>query len=533
MGGLIAFAWVVLSGILTAQRASEPFVPVGVIYAGEPGAAVERTALELQAISKRGFNTIVIVVGWAEAEPARRDYHFESLARAIELAPAAGLRVILRVDTSPAPDWVLRRYPDGRFVPGAKTAGAAAAKPRACLDHPDVRADALAFVAAATERASRLGGWYALEVISDPAGGFCLCSNTRRRFEEWSKVSGETDRAAFVRVALRDDLSQLAGASSSRGARPVTSHTRVPSVLQPGLAHGPGQDDWLMNVVVDRYGGAIDPSFLNPAGSTPSLAPLALDGLAAAARNKGWWMHVPGSVSRDDARMLGWAALSRGARGLIYSDWREGLEFSPVVTRNPALFLQLRPRPAKIAILYDPRGSDAELLTAAHRALLEQNIPVDFIHHDEVAGGAAAGYRAVVHVSTHDPSEGVVKALQAHVAAGGTSIDAVKDKVTAGKLVELALRAGAVPDVRISGSNGLVETRFLESSNVLMLIALNHADSSQKVTLTFTPDTQEAIWLNMETGTGVNFVAGPGGPTYNYWFRPRDALVLMIRKDVR
>ena len=66
-----------------------------------------------------------------------------------------------------------------------------------------------------------------------------------------------------------------------------------------------------------------------------------------------------------------------------------------------------------------------------------------------------------------------------------------------------------------------------------MLVALNHGDESQKVTMTFPPETQEAIWVNMETGTGVNFVAGVNGPTYSYWFRPRDALVLMIRKDVR
>ena len=49
-------------------------------------------------------------------------------------------------------------------------------------------------------------------------------------------------------------------------------------------------------------------------------------------------------------------------------------------------------------------------------------------------------------------------------------------------------------------------------------------------TLTFTPDTQEAIWQNMETGAAINFVAGPEGPTYTYTFGPRDALVLMIRR---
>jgi len=28
-------------------------------------------------------------------------------------------------------------------------------------------------------------------------------------------------------------------------------------------------------------------------------------------------------------------------------------------------------------------------------------------------------------------------------------------------------------------------------------------------------------------------VAGPTGPNHHYWFRPKDALVLMIRKDIR
>ncbi len=101
------------------------------------------------------------------------------------------------------------------------------------------------------------------------------------------------------------------------------------------------------------------------------------------------------------------------------------------------------------------------------------------------------------------------------------------------QLVEVLARAGVRPEVRIEGATGPVETRFLESADVLMVIGLNYADTPQRVTMTFTPDTQEAIWQNMETGAAVNFVAGPEGPTYTYSFGPRDALVLMIRKSVR
>ena len=89
------------------------------------------------------------------------------------------------------------------------------------------------------------------------------------------------------------------------------------------------------------------------------------------------------------------------------------------------------------------------------------------------------------------------------------------------------------PDVRLNGGAGLVETRFLESADALLLIAINHADTPQRVTMTFTPDVPEAIWQNMETGASINFVAGASGPTYTYAFAPRDVVVLMIRRKYR
>ncbi len=123
-------------------------------------------------------------------------------------------------------------------------------------------------------------------------------------------------------------------------------------------------------------------------------------------------------------------------------------------------------------------------------------------------------------------------ALRAYVAAGGTLVDGTTTP-TGEQIVQIAARAGVAPEVRIEGATGPVETRFLESSDVLMLVGLNHADTMQRVKMTFTPDTQEAIWQNMETGAAVNFIAGPEGPTYTYAFGPSDALILMIRKNLR
>jgi hypothetical protein len=75
--------------------------------------------------------------------------------------------------------------------------------------------------------------------------------------------------------------------------------------------------------------------------------------------------------------------------------------------------------------------------------------------------------------------------------------------------------------------------RFVESAEAIVLVAANMMDVDRRVTLTFAPETPEAIWQNMESGAAVNFVAGPDGPTYTRTFPPHDVIVLMIRKQYR
>jgi hypothetical protein len=533
-----AWACLALFGASSAQRGEEPFFPVGVTDASEPGTTRDGIAGDLQSVRRLGFNTITTTLRWSDAEPTRGMYQFEMLDRMFELAAQAGLRVILRIDTSSSPDWLFRRYPDARFISEVEpTAGGS----RGCLDHANLRADALAFVAAATRHVARHPVWHAVDVGSEPAAGFCSCPHTRRRYEEWSKTSGDADRAAFVRFSRREELKQLIQATSARGARSAASHARMPSLLQPAMGAWPGQDDWQMSAEAEPYGTSIS----SAVARGHHLLALALDGVDSATRPRGWWMSADATVPAADARMLAWSAVGRGTRGLTIARWRESIPFAGVITRNPALFAQLRPRSARIAILFDPGSqragragkslpdTDSDQMIAVYRALFARNIPVDFVHHEEARSGRLDGYRVIVGTS-HEPLPAqVAESVKARVAAGSTFVDAAREKLTAERVVQLALEAGVAPDVRIDSAHGLVETRFLESRNVLVLIGINHGDSSQKVTMKFAPDTQEAIWVNLETGAGVNFVAGPEGPTYNYWFRPRDALVLMIRKDIR
>ncbi len=423
---------VAIRGEQTVPR-PEAFVPVAVTYRSELSRDRARASADLEAIQALGFNSVRVPVDWAASEPARGTYDFEALNQTLSLAGQLGLRVSLRLDTSSLPSWVLRRHADGRFVPEAKRN--AAAPSRACLDHPGVRADVEAFVGAATANAARRAAWHAVDLGSDLPDGLCRCLHTERRFREWRTAAfgaeprppsqTASDRAAFVALQRADHLALLTAAAAARSWRVATSSARAPSILRNLLGEPPGQDDWLMSTVVDHYGTPVPPetgsvALPGPSGLAPSQLALALDGLRSATRDKGWLMTDGLSAARaSDLRFLTWAALSRGARGLTYGEWRGAATdvarnlvgrdetitararaagaLARVIGRNPALFAPLRPRAAQIAIAYDPRLSARSALAPAdiHRVFFERNIAVDFIHLDEIAAGIAGRYALV------------------------------------------------------------------------------------------------------------------------------------------
>jgi len=111
--------------------------------------------------------------------------------------------------------------------------------------------------------------------------------------------------------------------------------------------------------------------------------------------------------------------------------------------------------------------------------------------------------------------------------------DPDKMRATAELLQRLIASTGVTPEIRIDGGAGHVEARFLESSEAIVLIAINHGDNAERVTFRFGPDIPEAIWQNMETGASVNFVQGADGPTYSHTFAGRDVMVLVRGKRLR
>jgi beta-galactosidase len=280
------------------------------------------------------------------------------------------------------------------------------------------------------------------------------------------------DWKTFVAVKLQEDLKLKADASAPRGARLVSSHSDAPSVMLSPLSGYGNPDDWWMTQAVDHYGTSIYPKHAAAAAPwSPVRLASALDGIRSAARDKGWWMgelqsgqgatgvRVAAPVTGADLRLWGWAAISRGVRAISYYAWypmssgyesngygmieldgtiteraKIAGEFAGVVGRNMALFAPLRPRPSRVAILYNrlsymaggntvaPGAIVRNSMLGIYRALFEQNVQADFIHPDEVAAGLAPRYDVIYLSYPVMLQQTVADALKAYVRAGGTLI---------------------------------------------------------------------------------------------------------------
>jgi hypothetical protein len=268
-----------------------------------------------------------------------------------------------------------------------------------------------------------------------------------------------------------------------------------------------------------------------------------------------------------------------------------------VVARNSSLFAPLRPHPSSIAILWSLGNQAGSTTLNAWQALFDTNIQADFVHSGELATGtarydvvyvpnsagttaattavlaafAAGGGTLIIERST-EPSRQMLEDTFSGEAKPWTDDAVANARVPAGSgkrstesgvqvanrgsgrvfllaplattappemararkvLQRVVAAAGISPEVRIDVIGGLVEARFLESSNAVLLLALNYGSAPQKVTFTFAPDVPEAIWQNMETGAAVNFRQGPDGATYTRTLGGSDVMVLVRGKRLR
>ncbi len=296
------------------------------------------------------------------------------------------------------------------------------------------------------------------------------------RFSTILSYTDYIDWKTFIYERLAGDLGHRYDAVRDGGSdHVITSHAAISSLfLSPHLGHG-GTDDFLMAEWVDYYGVSIYPKHNRPETHWPHWRLMTmLDFQRSANRmNDGWYIGelqagdgviallLSEPVDAADHRIWAWSSIAKGARGInvyAYYPMSSGYEsggyglidldgtlteravsmgrIARVVDRNQELFLASRPVPSRIGIVYNPlaqmvggaqrRGDWPEAhqssLMGYYRVFADHNIPVDFIHRNELERGDLSGYDLVIVPYPLMLTEAAAHGLRQFVERGGHAV---------------------------------------------------------------------------------------------------------------
>src|SRR5215469_13591656 len=137
------------SEVTQSKGRETSFFPVAVWYSGGKARAPMLETVtpdsprlwkeDLSKIKELGFNSVRTWVEWNVGEPEEGKYHLENLDLLLRLANEAELKVIVQVYVDSAPEWVGKKYPDGRYAAQDGQPIPSQAAPGYCFDHRGVR----------------------------------------------------------------------------------------------------------------------------------------------------------------------------------------------------------------------------------------------------------------------------------------------------------------------------------------------------------------------------------------------------------
>jgi beta-galactosidase GanA len=288
----------------------------------------------------------------------------------------------------------------------------------------------------------------------------------------------------FIMDKLGEDLRDRCEAVKRAAPHTVvTSHAAGVGLFSSPHYWEGQSDDWIMARQVDYYGTSFYPkhsAFVDR--DVPWRAAL-LDfarSFGYSSGRSGFWigelqggfgtiaLNVSPTVTPEDLRIWTWSALARGAKAICYYAYypmstgyesggfgliqldgtvtersRVAGEIARVVDRNQKLFLDARPAQAQVAVIYNPlayfvggrqraaayggpqgevAGIERDSLLGIHRALFPSNIPLDYVHVDELSPERLKPYHLVFLPYPLMIASRAAAPLREYVRQGGTLV---------------------------------------------------------------------------------------------------------------
>lgn len=324
------------------------------------------------------------------------------------------------------------------------------------------------------------------------------------------------DWKTFIAGKLGEDLHDRFGAAK-RGApdRFATSHAAGVGLFSSPHYWEGQSDDWTMARQVDYYGTSFYPKHSAGVDRDVQWRGALLDfarSFGYSGTNRGFWIgelqggfgtiavNVSPTVTPEDVRIWTWSAIARGAKGINYYAWypmstgyeaggfglihldgrmteraRDAGDIARVISRNQELFLNARPPKAEVAIVYNPlshfvggrqraaayggpqgevAGIERDSLLGVHRALFDVNLPIDFVHAEELTAASLKQYRLVLLVYPVMLPSRTAGELRRYVESGG----ALYAEARAGWQNERAAASETIPGMGLHEVLGCRET---------------------------------------------------------------------------
>ena len=333
---------------------------------------------DLKLIAASGFNTIRVWLVWGVLEVREGHIDFSQIEKILSLAEKENLRVIFLFHLHGAPEWLIRKYPQYRFVdrngrafePAPRSNTPSGGWPGLCPDHREVQEMEERFI---REVVTYIGDRaFAYEPVNEPHQWvdaaaqmeYCYCDASKELFRQWLKkkyktldalgsawgryfdcwqnvapstwVCGYNDRLDFRRfTAERIALLVRRRTEVIRRytSRPVIAHAwGGGSTCCPQLA-AMAFDDWRNAEEVDSWGCS---GFPDKAEQTPQLAQ-SMDAARSAADGKVFWqselgvgnlasgLDFPRPAPPELLATWCWVSCFRGAKGVLFWQFREEL----------------------------------------------------------------------------------------------------------------------------------------------------------------------------------------------------------------
>ena len=286
------------------------------------------------------------------------------------------------------------------------------------------------------------------------------------------------DWRTFIDDKLAGDLKTRVDAiRTADKTHPITSHAAVPGLFtSPTDGYGE-PDDWKMSASADFFGTSVYPKHsesTHPWSYQMLAAGLDFSRSAGRSFDKGFWigelqagqgatgMAIANPVTARDEEFWIWQVIAHGARELAIYAWypmssgfesngyglinldgsitdraRAAGKIAGIVERHSSDLLNAKPAPAEVAILFNRLsymvgGSQPSLsklgnaerdsLMGLHRAFSERQIPVDFVHPQDVTQNKIGQYKILFLPFPIMLSKDVADGIKRYVQNGGTAV---------------------------------------------------------------------------------------------------------------